>query len=76
MARILIVDDQLHIRELNDIRNAFHDLPVILNTAYESYKHDMKSIAADYYVVKSSDLRDLKLKIKMALEDRKEFNDA
>ncbi len=53
---------------LQDIRNTHHNLPVILCTAYPSFKYDMKSIAADYYVVKSSNLKELKLKIKMALK--------
>ena len=37
-------------------------------TAYDTFKEDMKSIAADFYVVKSFDLTELKKKIKMALE--------
>jgi len=53
---------------LQDIRNTWNNLPIILCTAYPSFKYDLKSIAAGYYVVKSSDLRELKLKIKMALE--------
>jgi len=55
---------------LQDIRNHFYDLPVILATAYDSFKEDMKSIAADFYVVKSFDLTELKNKIAMALETR------
>jgi two-component system response regulator (stage 0 sporulation protein F) len=55
---------------LQDIRNRFYDLPVILSTAYDTFKEDMKSIAADFYVVKSFDLSELKRKIKMALEAR------
>ena len=51
---------------LQDIRNTYYNLPVILCTAYPVFKDELKSIAADYFVVKSSDLRDLKLKIKMA----------
>ena len=35
-------------------------LPVILNTAYPSYKDNFMSWAADAYVVKSSDLNELK----------------
>jgi DNA-binding response OmpR family regulator len=35
-------------------------LPVILNTAYPSYKDNFMSWAADAYVVKSSDLTELK----------------
>jgi DNA-binding response OmpR family regulator len=55
---------------LQDIRNQFYDLPVILSTAYDTFKEDMKSIAADFYVVKSFDLTELKKKIAMALETR------
>ncbi len=39
-------------------------LPVILNTAYSQYKESFMSWAADAYVVKSSDLTELKRKIK------------
>jgi two-component system response regulator (stage 0 sporulation protein F) len=53
---------------LQDIRKTFHNLPVILNTAYDTYKEDMKSIAADYYVVKSYDLSELKEKIGLTLK--------
>jgi DNA-binding NtrC family response regulator len=53
---------------LQDIRNRYYDLPVVLCTAYDTFKEDMKSIAADYYVIKSFDLTELKTKIAMALE--------
>lgn len=53
---------------LQDIRNTYYNLPVILCTAYDTFKYDLKSIAADYYVVKSSNLIELKSKIKMAIE--------
>jgi len=33
---------------LPEIRNRHHDLPVILCTAYDTYKYDHKAIAADY----------------------------
>jgi len=56
---------------LQDIRKAFDQLPVILCTAYPSVRHDVKSIAADDYVLKSSDLSELKLKIGKALDGRK-----
>jgi DNA-binding response OmpR family regulator len=55
---------------LQQVRNRFYDLPVILCSAYGSYKGDLKSIAADYYVVKSSDLTELKKRIQAALEAR------
>jgi DNA-binding response OmpR family regulator len=55
---------------LQDIRNDFYVLPVILSTAYDSFKEDVRSIAADFYVVKSFDLTELKKKIALALETR------
>ena len=55
---------------LLEIRNRFYNLPVILCSAYGTYKVDVKSIAADAYVVKSSDLTELKKKIAQALETR------
>ncbi len=53
---------------LQDIRNTYHDKPVILCSAYPAFKNDLKSIAADYYVVKSSNLEELKIKVRRALE--------
>ena len=38
---------------LQDLKNTRPNLPVILCTAYQTFEHDMKSIAADYYVTKS-----------------------
>jgi len=53
---------------LQDIRNSYYNLPVILCTAYSVYKNEQRSIAADYYVVKCADLTELKMKIRMAME--------
>jgi len=52
---------------LQEIRAEDQQIPVILSTAYDSFQHDLKSIAADYYVVKSVDLTELKDKVRMAL---------
>ena len=52
---------------LQDIKNRFFDLPVILCTAYDTFKYDPRSAAADNYVVKSESLSELKYKIKTAL---------
>lgn len=49
------------------IRSHDAKVPVILSTAYDSFQHDLKSIAADYYVVKSVDLSELKGKVRQAL---------
>jgi len=40
------------------------DIPIIINTAYQSYKHDFMTWAADAYIVKTSSLEELKSKIK------------
>lgn len=53
---------------LQDIRNTYYHLPVVLCSAYPHFRYDPRSIAADYYVVKSSDLKELKQKVRMALE--------
>jgi DNA-binding response OmpR family regulator len=53
---------------LQDIRNQHYELPVILSTAYDSFKEDLKSMAANDYVVKSFDLSELKNRIKRNLE--------
>jgi len=53
---------------LQEVRNKFYNLPVVLCTAYDAFKEDIKSIAADSYVIKSFDLTELKKKIAMALE--------
>ncbi len=53
---------------LQTIRSSALDRPVILSTAYDSFQHDIKSIAATAYVVKSVDLTDLKEKIAQAMK--------
>lgn len=60
---------------LQEIRSQDQELPVILSTAYDTFQHDLKSIAADYYVVKSVDLTELKSKVDLAMQkamERKE----
>ena len=49
-------------------------IPVILYTAYPSYKEDFLSWAADEYIVKSMDLEELKKKIKKILKKKKKQN--
>jgi DNA-binding response OmpR family regulator len=46
-------------------------LPIIINTAYASYKEDFRAWAADAYVVKSADLTELKGTVKHVLEKRR-----
>jgi CheY-like chemotaxis protein len=47
-----------------------HKLPVILNTAYATYKDNFRAWSADAYVVKSSDLSELKQTIERVLASR------
>jgi len=54
---------------LQEIRREFYDLPVILCSAYSSFKNEFKSVSANAYVVKSSDLTELKRRIKRSLEE-------
>ncbi len=46
------------------------DIPVIINSAYSHYKNDFICWAADAYVIKSSDLTELKEEIASALNRR------
>jgi CheY-like chemotaxis protein len=46
-------------------------IPIILNTSYSGYRQDFMSWAADAYVTKSSDLTDLKSKIRELLEKKR-----
>jgi CheY-like chemotaxis protein len=48
-----------------------HDktIPVVLNTAYSTFKSDFSTWSADAYLVKSSDLSELKLTLKQILTD-------
>ena len=55
---------------IHDVRETYDDLPVVLSTAYPASTWDFKSVAANYYVEKGSDLSELKLKIAMALESK------
>lgn len=52
---------------LQTLRGPYPDIPVILSTAYDSFQYDLKSIVADFYVVKSVDLTELKTKVAEAL---------
>jgi CheY-like chemotaxis protein len=47
------------------------DIPIIIHSAYSSYKDDFMSWAADDFVVKSADLTELKRKIRGLLDKKK-----
>jgi DNA-binding NtrC family response regulator len=59
---------------LQSIKNSFYYMPVGLCTAYDTYKYDMKSVDADFYVVRSSDLTELKNNIAKTLHAYKQNN--
>jgi DNA-binding response OmpR family regulator len=58
---------------LQDVRTRYHDLAVILCTAYPWFKDDLRSLAADYYVLKSSNVEELKQSVQMALRTGRKF---
>lgn len=45
-------------------------IPVILNSAYSSYKDNFMSWAADAYIIKSADTTELRTKVRDLLEAR------
>ena len=49
---------------------AKRDTPVILHTAYASYRDSFASWSADAYIVKNSDLSELKATVKRLLAER------
>ncbi len=51
-------------------------VPVIINTAYASYRDSFASWSADAYIVKSSDLSELKATVKRLLAERGSAGDA
>jgi DNA-binding response OmpR family regulator len=53
-----------------------HTLPVILCTAFSCYKDDFSAWLADGYVVKSSDMQELKDEIKRVLAKRQKTANA
>jgi len=56
------------IEAMGKILGGDNRIPIILNTAYSSYKDNFMTWSADAYVIKSSDLTQLKTTIKEILE--------
>ncbi len=71
---LLVLDIQMPgmdgIEALSYILGKNNQLPVILNTAYSNYKDNFMTWSADAYVVKSSDLTELKTTIDEVLKRR------
>lgn len=49
---------------LRDLAQDHRDVKVIINTAYPNFKSDFQTWSADAYLVKSSDLSELKSKVR------------
>jgi CheY-like chemotaxis protein len=60
------------IEALRQIKQKRPDLPVILSTAYGEYRQDFATWASDEYLVKSSDLEDLKAVVRRHLQEPSE----
>ncbi len=58
------LQNQSGLEVLGGLRKLNRDTPIILNSAYSTYKSDFQSWLADAYLVKSSNLDELKRKIK------------
>jgi DNA-binding response OmpR family regulator len=62
--------DESGIDFLQQIVRERHNLPVILCTAFSCYKDDFSAWLADGYVVKSSNLQELKEEIRKVLDKK------
>jgi DNA-binding response OmpR family regulator len=71
----VLLEEENGLDFLQDIRNAYYNLPVVLCTVCARFKFDARAIAADHYVVKSSNLGELKRKVRMALDSLAGFDD-
>ncbi len=53
------------------IKEQWHELPVITNTAYGGYKQDFKTWGADGFIWKSADLNELKETIRRLIIEKR-----
>jgi DNA-binding response OmpR family regulator len=72
MPDIVILDVKMSgkdgLETLSELKKQNKGLPIILNTAYSSYKNNFQSWLAEDYVIKSVDLSELKMKIRSLLK--------
>jgi two-component system, response regulator, stage 0 sporulation protein F len=57
------------IEVLRQIKEKYPNLPVLLSSAYSEYKQDFGTWASEEYLVKSSDLEDLKAAVRKHLKN-------
>ncbi|MCR4318771.1 MAG: response regulator [Candidatus Brocadiaceae bacterium] len=63
----IIIPKMDFFESMGRIINERKKIPIIINTAYSCYKDNFMSWGADAYIIKSSDLSELKNKIKELL---------
>ncbi len=63
------------IETMGRILSKHKDIPFIINTAHINYKDKYMSLAADAYIIKSSDMTELKHKIREILREKTKKND-
>ena len=56
---------------LQEIKTKHSRIPVVLCSAYEGFKQDLRSAAADEFVIKGLSLAELKKKIRKLLDDKR-----
>jgi CheY-like chemotaxis protein len=75
--QVVILDIRMPVMDgigvLNAILGKDRQIPVILNTAYPQYRENFMTWGAEAYMLKSSDLTELKQKIREVLEKRKKL---
>jgi len=64
---IKLSGDDSGLQTLSLLKKQNKDLPVILNSAYSTYKNNFQTWLADAYLVKSSNLEEIKEKIRVLL---------
>ena len=64
----VFINGRFYFDLLDEIRAKYYDLPVIIYTASEEFKRDLRWLEANYCVLKNPDLSELKIKISMAIE--------
>lgn len=69
----LYLDGPEGFRLFQNIKRQYSHLPVIILTAYDSYREDARLSKADGYVVKSTDFDELKKKIDEVLTSRQTY---
>ncbi len=68
----LILSNMHGLDAMGKILSKHKGIPIIICTAYSNYKSTFMSWAADAYIIKSSDLSELKDKIKELLTNKAE----